>query len=140
MHFHKYVDQNSPKLNSPKIEDLSIQGLKWRYGDPLDTRSHSHVDRCGPLVQGQPYVWIDDPLNTRSISPVKIRDPLDTRSWSHIFLKRPSRYKVSSEDTMILSIQDPNLMLLGAAHCSQSTLCLERWSSQYKISISSEDL
>ena len=39
----------------------------------------------GLLVRGQPYVWSDDPLDTRSISLVKIHDPLVTRSRSHIF-------------------------------------------------------
>ena len=39
------------------------------------------------LVRGQPYVCFDDPFDTRSISPVKIRDPLDTRSQSHILQK-----------------------------------------------------
>jgi len=29
---------------------LSMQGLKWRYDDPLDTRSQSHVVWCDPLV------------------------------------------------------------------------------------------
>jgi len=70
------------------------------------------------LVYDRPYVWSDDPLDTRSISLVKIRDPLDTRSQTHMFSdnSRLSRYKVSSEDTMILSIQNPGLMLLGATH------------------------
>ena len=57
--------------------------------DPLDTRSWSHVDRCGLLVQGRPYVWSDDPLDKRSIYLVKIRDPLDTRSQTHMFSKDP---------------------------------------------------
>jgi len=106
MHFHKNVDQNSPKLNSPKIND------------PLDTRSQVKIPwssrykisvscvRCDPLVHGQPYVWSDDPLDTRSISPVKIHDPLDTRSRIHMFSEDPfgtrsqvkirwsSRYKI----------------------------------------------
>jgi len=43
----------------------------------------------GPLVQGQPDVWSDDPLDTRSISPMKIRDPFDTRSRTHIFSEDP---------------------------------------------------
>jgi len=43
----------------------------------------------GPMVQGQPYVWCDDSLDTRSISPVKIRDPLDTRSRTHMFSEDP---------------------------------------------------
>jgi len=43
----------------------------------------------GPQVQGQPYVWSDNPLDTRSISPVNIRDPLHTRSRTHIFSEDP---------------------------------------------------
>jgi len=61
-------------------------------------------------------VWSDDPLDTRSISPVKIRDPLDTRSQSHMIFRRPSWYKVWSEDTAILSIQDPDLILFGVTY------------------------
>ena len=68
---------------------LMVQGLKWRFGDPLDTRSRFHVVRCDLLVHGQPYVWSDDPLNTKSISPMKIRDPLDTRSRTHLFSEDP---------------------------------------------------
>jgi len=71
------------------LKTLSVQGLKSRYGDPFDTRSLSHVVRCDLLVHGQPYVWSDDPLDTRSISPVKIRDPLDTRSRIHMFSEDP---------------------------------------------------
>jgi len=41
------------------------------------------------LIHGQPYIWSDDPLDTRSISPMKIRDPLDIRSRTHMFLEDP---------------------------------------------------
>jgi len=41
------------------------------------------------MVHGQPYVWSDDPLDARSISPVKICDPLSTSSRTHIFSEDP---------------------------------------------------
>ena len=54
--------------------------------DPLDTRSRSHILQKTLLIQGLKQRY-GDPLDTRSISSVKIRDPLDIRSRSHILQK-----------------------------------------------------
>ena len=93
---------------------LSIEGLKWWYSDPLDTRSRSH-DVKWPA--GSRSTWCLEWRSSRYKIYISNEDSWSFRykiSNSHFF-RRPSRYKVSSEDTMILSIQDPGLMLIGVA-------------------------
>jgi len=77
--------------------------------------SHMHKNNQKFKVFMHSYMYFHKNVdqNSPKLNSLKMKDPLDTRS--EVKIRRPSRYKVSSEDTMILWIQDPGLMLIGAA-------------------------
>ena len=107
MHFRKNVDQNSPKLNSPKIKGpLNIRlevKLRWssRYKMsvscclvwPVGSRSTLRLEWWSPWYKI--YISSEDSRSSRykiSISHDFSEDPLDTRS--EVKIRWSSRYKI----------------------------------------------
>jgi len=128
MHSHKHVDQNSPKLNSPKIKGpLDTRPevkIRWssRYKIPASCCLVWPVGSRSTLC----LEWY--PLGTRSTSSVKICDPLDTRSQSHDFFSKDpldARSKVKIWWSSRYKIPVSCCLVWPAG--SQLTLCSERY-------------
>jgi len=82
----------------------------FKYFTTLSSRKRTRSQQF-KIIQ-DPLVFQKDKVSTNSI----IQDPLVFEKDKVLAISnnsRPSRYKVSNEDTVIISIQDPGLMLLG---------------------------